>query len=606
MKKYLPGLLFISLSFIIYSGSLDNRFVYDDKELIIENPLIKSLSGIPEILNPSSRLEKKRPYRPVRDLSYALDYFAWGENPSGFHITGILLHGMNGFLVFCLLGLLFRNNMLSLIAALLFTAHPVNSEAVAWISGRKEILYTFFLLLSFIALLEFAKTGRRLLYALSLISFFLSVLAKESGLVLVPLLMLYNALCGGESPRGGKMKERYYVPHLFIAAVLTVFFIKTRGGGIIENAYRGGFLNTMMTMPSVVIYYIRILVFPDVLKAEYAPRIISSLNAGFLLSLIIPAAAAALAIRNLKKHKEASFGVLWFFLGLIPVSNILPLTNMMAERYLYLSSIGFCLFISFILSHLITRKKVMGIALASAVILLYSIRTFLRNDDWKDDFTLWSKAVEQTPSSARARYNLAVELMRLGRLDEAELNLGKFAEADPGDPYLYVNLGMISLWKKDTGAAEKYFLKAIALDPGNEEGYNNLGNIYFAEDRAEDAERMYKKALELDYYLPETHYNLGNLYFDKAEALFDESRIRPLAGLPLETLAKNRYLLELDRLKSLAENHYLAALKLSGHAGACKNLSLVYRKESGIYSLLGYKDIAEKKLGKAANVTGHR
>lgn len=151
----------ISLAVLGYYNSLANDFVYDDKSFVVENNHIKDLNAnklISYFTSPATSASDIRVttdmYRPLTVLSYSIDYIFWKLNPFGYHLTSMILHILNGILVYLILSMIIKNNIIALFASLFFIIHPVQTEAVVWVSGRRDVLFTFFFLLAFFSILQ--------------------------------------------------------------------------------------------------------------------------------------------------------------------------------------------------------------------------------------------------------------------------------------------------------------------------------------------------------------------------------------------------------------------------------------------------------------------
>ena len=198
-KDIIPLLLIICLTIGVYLPSLHGKFLsWDDTFFILNNPRIKNLSlyGILHAFSwtPIERLPGQIYYEflPLRDLSFMMDYAMWGDSPLGYHITNLALHLMNGILLWAICLMIGIERKIVSLGILLFLLHPVNVESVAWISARKDVLYLFFLLLSFFFYIHYHRDGKTFLYPLSLLCALFSLFSKVSGLLFPPILILYH------------------------------------------------------------------------------------------------------------------------------------------------------------------------------------------------------------------------------------------------------------------------------------------------------------------------------------------------------------------------------------------------------------------------------
>ena len=544
---------------VCYFNCLDNSFLrMDDYGLVVENSYIRYLRNIPASFTSFHR----GVYRPLREISYTLDYYLFGVNPAGYHFTNLLLHIFNAILLYFIVNSALRRQTVSLFTALLFTVHPVLTEPVTWISCRKDVLFTFFFLLSLF--LYTHQTGRRkkLYYFGSFISFLLSLLAKEMAITLPLILVLYDYCFKPERRKQTLIYKvkRYYWPFFLVALLCGLAFLPLSSAQQRPYEQYGGRYLLLLTMPRVVLHYIKLLFFPIKLCPAYMFPISHSLfelpvlaSTGLLLCLFI------FMIRIYRYSKPIFFSLWWFFITLIPASNlIVALNNPVAERHLYLPSIGFSLLVALVFGRMsklkpddtgnyiirtgVVRER-MALGWLSAdffrkvatilfilVLILYSLRTILRNNDWQEDLTLWSKTAEDFPNHWLAHYNVGNEYQRMGKLDEA---IGKYKTAlsiRPNYADAHNNLGIVYAAKGRDNEAISEFKKAIDLGRVGvvSQAHYNLGLTYHGQERLAEAIHEYKKALTLKpgfaearLQLAEAQYALGFDYYSKG--MLDEA-----------------------------------------------------------------------------------
>src|SRR5690349_20614376 len=177
-----------------YANSLGNGFVFDDKSIILDNRLLRSLANLPHLLTAS--------YRPLRDVSHALDFALWGERAAGFHLTNILIHLANSLLVFALVRRMMGGVFAALVAALVFAMHPLQPDAVAYVSGRRDVLFSLFYLAGFHCYLTYRSHRQLVWLALFVLGWGLSLMAKEMAATLPAVIFLWN-FCDAYEPGGG-------------------------------------------------------------------------------------------------------------------------------------------------------------------------------------------------------------------------------------------------------------------------------------------------------------------------------------------------------------------------------------------------------------------
>ena len=509
--------LIITIGIIIYSNALGGDFIWDDAGFVVRNDFIKDLKLFPAYFTSKEALARGglggENYRPLLVLSYAFDYSFWKLNPLGYHAVNVSFHILNALLVFSLILLLTRRRAAALLAALFFLAHPIQTESVSWISGRADVLFLFFYLASLIAYIRYTQRKGIVLYLASLLLFAFSLLSKEMAASLPFIIVLYDLLYGGKERLS--VKAIRYFPFFLTLESYVILRFNVIGKLAQTGYWTGDFYTTMLTMARGIVYYIRLLVYPVGQSADYItfPLSRSIKEPAAALSIIVLAGLFLAAIKLAKKHKLLSFSILWFFITLAPVTNIIPVKIPIAERFLYLPSISFCLILSLFLASLFRRHAL--IYAAFFVVSVYSSLTLIRNESWADEFAFFGKILERYPDNDRARLNLsalhynksdmdrsyeeakkalksapeeypaarglmALHHLQNDRLDEAAGEFRKILKAKPRSIKAYTGLAIVHMRKKEYGLAYDEYRKALALNPGSLTTRINIVTFYLA------------------------------------------------------------------------------------------------------------------------------
>ena len=521
-----------------YFNSLKHPFIsLDDIPYILDNPYIRDLTwkGIYRIF--STPIVGN--YFPLQILSYAIDYQIWHVNPFGYHLHNVLLHILNAFLVFLILKKIFSSTWISFLSALLFGLHPVNVESVTWVSERKNVLSLAFMLLSFLAYLDYLAAERpprrKGLYLASLFLCLLALLAKVSAVVL-PLLFLLYDLCFQDRKRWEMIRDK--IPFFLLAFLFSLITVWVyRSLDEMAGFHGGSPYHNLLAMSNVFVEYIIYLIVPLHLDHYYRTRIPASIfEPQVLLSLFAILLFALLAWRSFRKGRIFFFWFGWFVVSLLPVLNIVPIAILRADRYMYLSAIGFFYLLSLGLGK-ITRlqSKPLGFSafLIGAFLLTgsYAFLTLERNKVWRSLESFWQENQKNFPQSVtpykvigqilidRGRLDMAISYFRTGLKEQPESvplinglaiaykNKGDLKQAeelllqanriDPKDGVIYNNLGLVSLQRGEVEKAEDYIRRAIALDPKNHAARANLGVIYINQNRLDEALSELEKVIEL-------------------------------------------------------------------------------------------------------------
>ena len=357
---------FIAIFFIgiaVYGNILDGDFIWDDESFVVHNEYIRSFKYLSQYFTTNQALAEggiaQDSYRPFVPMSYALDYKVWGLDPFGYHLTNILLHICNAFIVFLLLRSLFRQYIPVLFGALIFLVHPVQTEVVSWIAGRGNLLFLFFYLLALLAYIRFKESRNRWLYIGSVFLFIMSLLSREMAITLPLILILYAVLFGDNRKAGRIALES--LPYFILAGIFVYVRYSIIGSVAQGDWWTGDFFTTFLTMLTGMLYYIKILIWPFGLCADHLtfPIVKTFSDANVIIPLFAISGLFGAAILFLKRRPLiVSFGILWFFITFGPVLNIVPLKILIADRFLYLPMIGYCMVLVSLISLLIRIKKV--------------------------------------------------------------------------------------------------------------------------------------------------------------------------------------------------------------------------------------------------------
>ena len=576
----LPFLILAVLPWMVYWNTLGNDFVFDDMPLILGNKTLSSLNNFSDIIN---FFTEKSSYRPVRTLSYALDYSFSGSTPLSYHISNIVYHSITTIVVYLVTLSLLSNRTTALFAALLFAVHPVHTDSVTYLAGRRDILCGLFYLMGFYFFLTYRKTGRLLLVPLSMAAYLLSVGSKEMGVTLPLIFFMYDMvhnLPQGNASRLPSLKEgaralkkiakHYkYFYSFFAAGALTFTYYKVfiSSPSHQEGYYGNSMWVTFLTVAKIIVHYMKLLIFPVKLVADYSydafPLASSPFEWPVFSSLILLVVLFFVLLKLLTQYKWLAFGGIWFYITLLPVCHIIPHHELLAEHYLYVPSYGVCLIASLAFTSLLANKRYFFFILPSLllIILLFSIRTIDRNRDWEDGMALWSKTVKTVPRCARAQNNLGVEYLQDSKYEEALTHLVTASRIKPDYAEAYNNMGLayqalgshdhaISLFAKAIYLKKRYYdaqynlanvfenkgyfdrsiwlySQILKKKPGSARIHNNLGVVYQKQARLELAEKHFSKALQFDPGNIEARNNLGVCYnskglHDKAIAEFKQ------------------------------------------------------------------------------------
>lgn len=597
--------LIISVCMALYANTLTMDFVWDDLYQIKENSQIRSLKNIHSLFTSNVWAGVKgltsNYYRPVFSLSLALDYFFWKDAPFGYHLTNVLLHAIVSCIVYITALRLLQSNKAAIFSGLIFAVHPVHSEAVSWVSARNEMLSAFFMLGSFYLYIIYSGNKRLVYMILSLFSFFFALLSKEMAVTL-PLIILFYAIFLDKIRL--KRAMAYFLIYCLILAVY--FTVRT---SILQGSWVSPpLLQRIYTTPGIIAEYLRLLVLPAKLKVFYD---VSVKKTFFSYTVIIPVlviSATALLLVFLRKfEKRVFFGAIFTLIALLPVSGLIVFTSpsLIAERYLYIPSIGFSFAVGALFSFAFNntgniypkqenissykgktsagKNKILPISVGILLIGVSAFLTFTQNYKWADDYTFMKQMVKDAPESAFAHFSLGATADRIGSFGEAIYAYQSAIALEPTYVKAHNNLGIVYAKLERYADAITEYQAALRINPDNFESRNNLGIVFEKVGRYEEAISEYQSALRIKPDNLNSHRNLGHLYRKLARP---EESVRVFQGA-IKLMAEDPALHNSLGVVFLEQNQLAAALtefqtavRLSpDYAEAHNNLGLVYRRQ---------------------------
>ncbi|MCD6521955.1 tetratricopeptide repeat protein [Candidatus Calescamantes bacterium] len=521
MRKNYLLLLFLIAS-LPYLNTLHNDFVYDDKELILKNKVVKEGRLKDIFLTPFWGKEELGLWRPITLLSFRWNYLLGDFSPVSFHLLNIFLHSLTSILVFLFFFKITKDEIISIFSAVIFSLHPVHVEAVSWIVGRSEVLSTLFLLLSFYLLLLKNNLSSLLLPP---VFFFLSLLSKETGVVLPLLIIAYYFLFPKRISR-----KKFLIQLLLFTITFEIYLhlrikiLKGLIGPAGEKEYFYGYppLTRLLTFPLIFFHYLKLAFFPFRLSVDYTFPPITCITHVFLVLTLLFLLYLAVIFFTFKKKPLISFSLLFFLLSLFPYLHIIPIGWLIGERFLYLPSIGICVLLGILFKEFFNRKGKISLIFLSLLLISFSIRIIVRNRAWQNEEILWKTTARDNPHSIRAWYNLGTSVLKKGNLKESLLYLKKAISLIPSQKRkkfadIYHNLGIVYAKMGKTEEAEEMFKTSLKYNPYLPSTYNNLGNLYFKKGKMKEAIKCYRKSLKLDPHNPVVLKNIARAYLRLSE-----------------------------------------------------------------------------------------
>jgi tetratricopeptide (TPR) repeat protein len=543
----LSVLLIAILGFAVYANSINGQFIWDDYHLVKENVFITKWSNLEKVFTKGIREgagRKGNTYRPMQMVTYMIDCSLYGLRVQGYHITNIIIHVLVALSIFWLISILFKNNLISLFTAALFVVHPVHTEAVSYISGRADPMALLFILVSLIFYIRSINSGGFVNFIVMASSYMCAILSKESSIILPVMIILYHYT----------FKKKFRV-----ASTLAILGI-TLGYAVLRATFLKALLFVDTLHPTTLserapgffvalINYLRLLFLPFPLHMEYSSKLFPVSDPRVFIGVVVLLSLITWGVLKRNSDRLVFFSISWFFITLMPVSNLYPVNAFMYEHWLYVPSIGFFLMISAGLASLFRKKelKIFAIVLIVSMISYYSVLTIRQNSYWQDSITFFKRTLQYSPYSARIYNDLGFTYQRMNKIEDAVASYKQAIRVDPTYPRAYYNLGVIYLSQgKYSDAAPLYkklsemdpsfdiyyklstayintgektealnaVKKAIEFWPDNIDAYVRMGDIYVSLGEKEQAVLTYEKAIKINPGHIGPYINLGNIYVD--------------------------------------------------------------------------------------------
>lgn len=551
LKKYFKsewiraGLIIAGI-FLVYFNSLNAPFILDDNARIVNNPDIRKLSNLKSQLVYPHDVKDKRfwkywerndPSRPVVYFTYTLNYYFGKYSSFGYRLFNVAFHALNAVLVFFLVKLLLqyavniRSAMIPFYTALLFALHPVNTDAVSYVTGRSNVLAAFFYMLSLLFFIKTIKDDSRF-YIPSLICFIFSVFSKQIAVTLPVVIFFFDYIfISNYRIKGVFNRKSYHIPYWAILACYLLFryFYFGSIGDIEAYSTWGRHLYTCV-QPYVILNYIKMLLlsaglsFVHIVRKPvtfFEIRIIASFLSMFIMFFLI----YRLHKKKSDISKLAVFASLWFFITLSPTSSFFPTTQAMVERRVYLPGFGFCLLIA-LAYYLLGKSRIAVVnvklryallAVMAVHISVFGILTYKRNSLFMRPAFLWKEIVKKYPGNAVAHNNLGAVYMERGEYREALEHFKKAVMLNPTDEKFHKNLGKIYFYLKMYDRAVQKYKDSIKIDKSNYRIYNDLGLVYFQQKKYTEAIKYYAESIRINPGFADAHNNTAAAYYSMQE-----------------------------------------------------------------------------------------
>lgn len=520
------ALLVAALALIVMLPAVGHDFInWDDNRLILENKAVTSTGGIATIWS-SLELPRGFPNYPLTMSMYWLEHQLWGLHPAGYHAINIVLHVINAVLVLALLRRIGLGELPATLAAALFAAHPMQVESVAWVSERKNVLFTMFSLVTMLAYLKYIGAGHRRAWWAALLAFVAALLSKTAA-VTVPCTLLATVWLKRE-----RMTTRDVVNLVPFFALALVAGALTTGVEAPPRTFLS-FSERPLLAVNTLSFYLARLVFPLVVVPVH-PKWNFEAGGVFLIAPIALIIVLGLLFRYRRTlPKLAWWGIAHFLVSLGPFLGLISFgyheTSYVADRYVYFASFGLFAPVAAGIVHLLSRFQRNTVLMTSGgYVAVMALVTLFYVPVWKDSRTLWTYTLKHNPNCASAHNNLAAVLEADGEVELAMAHYRYVMEIDPHHAAAPANYAAALARLGDLDGAERYYMRSLSIGPRNGLAHLRLACVHVQQNRFEDALVHLRIADRLEPNNPEilsmagfAHEHLG--HFDKAEMLYAQT-----------------------------------------------------------------------------------
>ncbi len=479
----------ILLTIGVYVPTLNHDFIttWDDHVYIITNETIRDLSS--DHIKTMFTSFHAANYHPLTTLSWAVEYLLFGLNPTYYHATNLVLHLINTILLFRLIFLLTTRLESAAVVTLLFAVHPLHVEAVAFISQRKDVLYTFFYFASLIAYCHYVKDLKKSSLLLCLVLFLFSLLSKSMAVTLPVVLLLIDYYKGKQAAKKEWLEKIPFFLFSFIFGVVAIVSQKTYGA--ITDLPAFTLFERFFMLSYAMVFYLVKLVFPFPLSAMYGYPVKANgmLPIAYYLSPLAILAVVWLVFKMRPFRKVLVFGFLFFLVTVLPVLQFIPVgATLVADRYTYVPYVGLFFIVAYVFSyHLDSRNtgpkgSVKRFPLAACVLLalfvtVCSVIAWQRTQVWADGTTLWSDVIDKNPGAAVAYFNRGVGSFNAKDYDKAIHDYDKAIEINNGYTEAYNNRAEAKERMGDLQGAVEDYDALLALDSDRVDAYLRRGTV---------------------------------------------------------------------------------------------------------------------------------
>lgn len=549
------------LGVVLYFNTAGFNYTLDDYSVIKENNItMQGMSALPQIFTTPYRegyiIIDKQLYRPISKALFAVVWEIAPDKPGLNHMMNILLYALTGFFLLLTLAKYLKSPVLALVITAIYVSHPVHTESVASIKGIDDMLSMFFFILTMYKVHTYLYTNTMKHLAWAMFFFLICMFSKESSITFIAAIPLMIYFFTDVKLNKNIKTSLYFVGVAAFFLVVRMVILQdsvSNPSSVVDNllSQTSDGAVKFSTAVYILIIYLKLLVFPHPLVFDYSYNQVTLKEPGdmlFIMSLLIHLGLAAYALLKWKKKDLIAFGILFYAITFSISSNIIiEIGSSLAERFLYVPSLGFAIVVAGVLALLfktdlkasynsvpdLIKNNVPIIAVTSVIVILFGFKTVTQNSVWENNLTLYQSGVKNSPNSTRTHYYLGNYMIKpdfwagqdsisrrntilegIAYLDSSIAIYDKFSDAHNQKGVAYYRL-------KDYNKAAESYNRAIETNPSNSSAHNNMGTILFETGQIDKALQAFQTAVGYDKSYADGYMNLGSCYgqmqqFDKA------------------------------------------------------------------------------------------
>lgn len=604
------------------SNVLDSPFVFDDDHVILRNADVRS-SDV------SKGFVRNIMGRALVVRTFAANYRSSGLDVSGYHATNIAIHIFNGLIVYALIWQLLsmpklntertHRYLVSCFGALLFCLHPVQTQAVIYISQRFTLVAAGFYMTSVLLFLMARRYQLRtekawqpagvLMMAGSFAAGTAAVLSKQNSVSLPLMLLAVEFILVESSWIAWKKRLPFLILGGIVGAAMIMGFAGMFKGGwtfssVLEKidyfTRENRFVSRwdyLCTQFEVIVIYLKLCFWPSGLHLDWQYPFSKGLFEGYsLYAAIVLSLLVTLGIRFRKNYPLVLFGIAWFFITLSVESSIIPIRDALVEHRLYLPLSGVIVPVLHLFFERLSKKLMVAVFLAIILTVAAGAASLMRTEVWKDEVSLWRDSAEKSPDNPKAWLNLGTAYGKTGHYDKAKKALLETIKLTPDNAKAYQGLGNIADIMKNPQKAETYYRQAIKVDPRAHEAYYSLGMFYLRQHRTGEAIQYLSRANGLHRNNPVYSLLLGKAYVMNKDYRKAYDSLASMVSFFPEYNAEPYVLLAISaaHLKK-SRDEVVSMLERAGRLGFNRWDSI--RRDQAVSDLVGFETFARLKSG---------